>query len=125
MTYLAGSCPIVGSFGGRDRSPMGRSAAVRMEGSLTALGVDHDVKIYEGVGHGFMNDHDPADMTPLLVALAKVSGTPVRVRHAGRPPSHRCILRAAPHDGAVIAALATQRRRASGAPGRFHLRLPG
>ncbi len=75
MTYLAGSCPIVGSFGGRDRSPMGRSAAVRMEHNLTALGVDHGVKIYEGVGHGFMNDHDPADMTPLLVALAKVSGT--------------------------------------------------
>ena len=54
---------------------MGRSAAFRMERSLAAPGVDHDVKIYEGVGHGFMNDHDPADMTPLLVALAKVSGT--------------------------------------------------
>ena len=28
---LARPCPIVGSFGGRDRSPMGRSAAPRME----------------------------------------------------------------------------------------------
>jgi carboxymethylenebutenolidase len=75
MSYLVGTCPIVGSFGGKDRSPMGRSAAVRMERSLTALGVDHDVKIYEGVGHGFMNNHDSADMTPLLVTLAKISGT--------------------------------------------------
>jgi carboxymethylenebutenolidase len=75
MSYLEKSCPIVGSFGGNDRSPMGRSAAVRMESSLAALGVDHDVKIYEGVGHGFMNNHDSADMTPLLVLLARISGT--------------------------------------------------
>ena len=37
--------------------------------------MDHDVKIYEGVGHGFMNNHDPTDMTALLVTLAKISGT--------------------------------------------------
>ena len=35
----------------------------------------HDVKIYPGVGHGFMNDHDPADATLLLRFLARVSGT--------------------------------------------------
>ncbi|GIH78232.1 dienelactone hydrolase family protein [Planobispora longispora] len=72
---LRGACPIVGSFGGRDRSPMGRSAAVRLERILTDLGVDHDVKVYPEAGHGFMNDHDPADMTLLLVLLSKVSGT--------------------------------------------------
>ena len=33
------------------------------------------MKIYEGVGHGFMNNHDSADMTPLLITLAKISGT--------------------------------------------------
>lgn len=42
---------------------------------LTDLGIDHDVKIYPGVGHGFMNDHDPADVTPLLRLLSRVSGT--------------------------------------------------
>ena len=26
-------------------------------------------------GHGFLNDPDPADATPLLVFLAKISGT--------------------------------------------------
>jgi carboxymethylenebutenolidase len=74
-TVLAGACPIIGSYGGKDRSPMGRSAAYRLERALTALRVDHDVKVYPDAGHGFMNDHDPADLTPLLVVLAKVSGT--------------------------------------------------
>ena len=54
---------------------MGRSAAYRLERVLTSLGVDHDVKVYPDAGHGFMNDHDPLDMTPLLVVLSKVSGT--------------------------------------------------
>ena len=72
---LAGACPIVGSYGGKDRSPMGRSAAPRLEKALTALGVDHDVKVYPGAGHGFINDPDPADATPLLIFLAKISGT--------------------------------------------------
>jgi len=33
------------------------------------------VKIYPEAGHGFMSDHDPADMTPLLVVLNKISRT--------------------------------------------------
>ncbi len=74
-SWLKDSCPIVGSFGGADRSPLGRSAGLRMERVLTDLGVEHDVKIYPGVGHGFMNDHDPADVTPLLRLLSRVSGT--------------------------------------------------
>jgi carboxymethylenebutenolidase len=72
---LAAACPIVGSYGGRDRSPMGRSAASRLEKALAALGVDHDVRVYPGAGHGFINDPDPADATALLVFLAKISGT--------------------------------------------------
>ena len=35
----------------------------------------HDVKIYPGVGHGFMNDHDPADLALFLRFLARISGT--------------------------------------------------
>jgi carboxymethylenebutenolidase len=72
---LASTCPIVGSYGGRDRSPMGRSAAPRLEQALTELGVDHDVKVYPGAGHGFINNPDPADATPWLIFLAKISGT--------------------------------------------------
>jgi carboxymethylenebutenolidase len=72
---LAGACPIVGSYGGKDRSPLGHRAAVRLDRALTVNGVDHDVKVYPDAGHGFMNDHDPADQTLLLVVLAKLSGT--------------------------------------------------
>ncbi|MEO7745627.1 MAG: dienelactone hydrolase family protein [Actinomycetota bacterium] len=54
-TVLAGSCPVVASYGGRD--PMMRGVAGRLEGVLTALGVEHDVKEYPGVGHSFLNHH--------------------------------------------------------------------
>ncbi len=33
------------------------------------------MKVYPGVGHGFMNDHDRADPIPLLVVLVRISGT--------------------------------------------------
>ena len=74
-SWLKGACPIVGSYGGKDRSPMGASAGERLERTLTSLGVEHDIKSYPGVGHGFMNNHDPEDQTLMLVFLAKISGT--------------------------------------------------
>jgi len=74
-TFFAGACPIVGSYGAKDRSPLGARAAVRLDHALTKLGVTHDIKIYPEASHGFMNDHDPADQTPLLVLLARISGT--------------------------------------------------
>jgi carboxymethylenebutenolidase len=74
-TWLPQACPIVGSFGGKDGSPLGWRAGKRLGELLSQHQVPHDVKIYPGVGHGFMNDHDPADATLLLRFLAKVSGT--------------------------------------------------
>jgi carboxymethylenebutenolidase len=74
-TWLPSACPIVGSFGGADRSPLGAEAGRRLGRLLTELQVPHDVKIYAGVGHGFLNDHDPADATLMLRFLARVSGT--------------------------------------------------
>ena len=72
---LAEACPIVASYGGKDRSPMGYRAAGHLERALTAAGIDHDIKVYPEAGHGFLNDHPPEDMTPLLVVLNRVSGT--------------------------------------------------
>lgn len=72
---LSSACPVVGSYGGKDRSPMGASAGARLERTLTALGVDHDIEVYPEAGHGFINNHDPAESTPLLLILNKVSGT--------------------------------------------------
>lgn len=51
---LAGACPIVGSYGGADRSLKG--AAQQLDDSLTRLGIEHDVKEYPGAGHAFLND---------------------------------------------------------------------
>ena len=66
--FLTRACPIVASYGGRDRSL--RGAAARLEKALTAAGVEHDVKEYSQAGHEFLNDHDGAgDKAPVLGRL--------------------------------------------------------
>jgi len=72
---LPRACPVVGSFGGADKSPLGAKAGDRLDQLLTKFDVAHDVKIYPGVGHGFMNDHAPEDQTLFLRFLARKSGT--------------------------------------------------
>jgi carboxymethylenebutenolidase len=54
--FLATACPIVGSYGAKDR--WNRGVAAQLERALTAVGVDHDVKEYPEAGHSFLNDHD-------------------------------------------------------------------
>jgi carboxymethylenebutenolidase len=60
---LAGACPIVASYGGRD--PMGAKPPRRLEAALTTLDVPHDVKVYPGAGHSFMSTK-PSWLTPLV-----------------------------------------------------------
>jgi carboxymethylenebutenolidase len=50
---LRQSCPMVASYGAKDRTLPG--AAAKLETLLTEGGVPHDVKEYAGVGHSFMN----------------------------------------------------------------------
>jgi carboxymethylenebutenolidase len=64
-TFLSESCPIVGSFGAKDRTLKG--AAARLEQALQAADVDHDIKEYPDAGHGFLNQHDSV--------MTKVMGT--------------------------------------------------
>lgn len=52
---LQGACPIVGSFGGKDRTL--RGAANLLERALDTLGVDHDIAEYADAGHSFLNEH--------------------------------------------------------------------
>ena len=54
-SYLKGSCPVVGSYGARDRSL--RGAAGRLAAALDVNGVANDIKEYPLAGHGFLNDH--------------------------------------------------------------------
>jgi carboxymethylenebutenolidase len=53
--FLAGACPIVGSYGAKDLTQ--RGAAERLERALTTNGVEHDIKEYPDAGHSFLNNY--------------------------------------------------------------------
>ena len=67
---VAGACPVVGSYGGADRTL--RGAATTLDLALTTAGVEHDITEYPGAGHSFLNDAEtgPRVLRPLL----RVSG---------------------------------------------------
>ena len=65
---LRGACPVVASYGGRDRGL--RGAARELDRVLTELGVEHDVVEYPDAGHSFLNRHNAG---PLSV-LERVAG---------------------------------------------------
>lgn len=56
-TALDGLCPVVASYGARDRI-VGANMAERLEGHLQALGVPHDIRTYEQAGHSFFSEVD-------------------------------------------------------------------
>lgn len=66
-------CPVVAGFGELDAPFLDQ--AHRLEQHLTSLGVPHDVKIYPGVGHAYMNDHGGG----LMAAIAR--RTPMRAAY--------------------------------------------
>jgi carboxymethylenebutenolidase len=67
---MSGACPVVASYGGRDR--MLRGAAGKLDQALERAGVPHDVHEYPAAGHSFLNDSEagPGWMRPLM----RVSG---------------------------------------------------
>ena len=70
LSVLDGACPVVASFGGRDKLPGMRGAAARLTTALIAHGVPHDVKEYPDAGHSFAN----RITTGPFNALLKVTG---------------------------------------------------
>jgi carboxymethylenebutenolidase len=56
-SHLDGLCPVVASYGGKDRIA-GRKMAKRLERHLTALGIPNDVKTYDRAGHSFFSQVD-------------------------------------------------------------------
>jgi len=81
---LADACPIVGSYGGRDRSM--RGAPEKLEAALTAAGVAHDIKEYPTAGHAFLNDADtgPRVLRPVLRRFVGAGPDPVAAVDAWR-----------------------------------------
>jgi carboxymethylenebutenolidase len=65
---LAGACPVVASFGARDKG-IKKSAAETLERALAVLEIPHDVKLYPGSGHRFMTQASGAE-----AAIMKVTG---------------------------------------------------
>lgn len=55
-TLLATACPIVASYGSKDR--WNRGVAAQLERALRRALVAHDVKEYPDTGHSFMNNHE-------------------------------------------------------------------
>jgi carboxymethylenebutenolidase len=72
LETLRTACPIVGSYGGRDRTL--RGAAAKLERILTILGVDHDIKEYPGAGHAFLNDHSGEKQSRLMAVMSRLLG---------------------------------------------------
>jgi len=80
--FLVGACPIIGSYGRRDRSL--RHAAQRLRTALEAAGVEHEVTEYPEAGHGFMNDHAPGEV-PFIFQLL---GATVHTRYHEQSAAH-------------------------------------
>lgn len=68
---LAGSCPIVASYGGRDVMMKGRPQ--RLEKALVANDVEHDLKVYPEAGHSFWSHHD-AGVSKLADKIFRANG---------------------------------------------------
>jgi dienelactone hydrolase len=83
---LAGACPIVASYGGKDRSPMGDKAAAPLERALAANGVDHDIKVYPEASHGFLLAEPVADE----VRSARICSASIDCRNPNPHPARRC-----------------------------------
>ena len=72
-SFLPQACPIVASYGAKDRWPGVRETFDRLKPVLEEAKIDHDLKLYPEVGHGFLNDHDPAELPPWVKLVAKLS----------------------------------------------------
>jgi carboxymethylenebutenolidase len=72
--FLAGACPIVASYGAKDRA--NRGTAQKLDRVMEALRVDHDIKEYPEAGHAFLNDHESAgDRSPIIfVVMGRFAG---------------------------------------------------
>jgi len=82
LAALDGACPVVASYGGRDRYL--RGAAATLDAALTERGVEHDVKEYPDAGHAFLNaaDHSPWYAAPITRLVMHVGPEPESAKDA-------------------------------------------
>ena len=68
LSALDGACPVVASYGRRDRF-MPRGIGADLAAALELRGVEHDVRTYDGVGHSFLNQHGPFEVLERVLGL--------------------------------------------------------
>jgi carboxymethylenebutenolidase len=68
---LAAACPIIGSFGEKDPA---MAASARRLADLATRDPRHEVTVYDGAGHAFLNDHDPDEVPAVLRLTDRLSG---------------------------------------------------
>ena len=68
--FFAGACPIVASFGGKDKMLPG--AAGTLEKALAVNNVPHDVREYPDAGHGFLNKHVRSEIPVIMRVMMTV-----------------------------------------------------
>jgi len=91
-SVLASACPIVGSYGAKDRG--NRGTAERLDRALEALGVDHDIKEYPDAGHSFLNDlslPSSAKTPAILVVMGKFNGPSGLYEPSAADARHRIV----------------------------------
>ena len=87
-SFLTGACPIVGSYGAKDR--VNRGTAKRLERVLTAAGVDHDIKVVPRRRPWLPQRPRPQRHAGPVRGDGKAVGNGVsRTLGARRPPAHR------------------------------------
>jgi carboxymethylenebutenolidase len=79
---LDGTCPIVASYGGRDKMMLPEVA--KIEAETKRLDVPADIKIYPDAGHGFMNKAPNAVLELLFKVLVHGGYDPVAAADAKR-----------------------------------------
>ncbi|MFM6971669.1 MAG: dienelactone hydrolase family protein [Rhodoluna sp.] len=67
---LEGACPILGNYGAKDSQL--KDAKTKLDSTLTELGVEHDIKLYENSGHAFMNPKQGGG--PVFGTLLRITG---------------------------------------------------
>lgn len=82
LAALDGACPVVASYGGRDRYL--RGAASTLEAALVDRGVVHDVKEYPAAGHAFLNEtaNAPWYVAPMSRLVMRAGPEPGSARDA-------------------------------------------
>jgi carboxymethylenebutenolidase len=65
------SCPVIGSYGGKDRT-MPKDSATKLEIALTRKDVPHDVHVYPEAGHAFLNPEADSTLPAPISGLMNV-----------------------------------------------------